>query len=78
VAFASAAPCSISSTGFLDHARAALLARYTAMRSDALDAILDRAGILRYFAEHTGQAVTMPDVEAPPRPELNQPFSAAP
>ena len=78
VGFASGAPALIETTEFLNEARSILLARYNELRSQALDAVLQRAGILRWFADHTGQAGTLPKVETPPRPALNQPFPATP
>ena len=41
-------------TPFLAEARATLLARYAKYRSDALDAVLERAGIRSYFADYAG------------------------
>ena len=51
-----------------------MLARYVALRSDRLDAVLERAGALRYFADFTGQAGEIPEASDPPRPALNRPF----
>lgn len=61
-------------TDFLKEARGVLLARYVELRSDALDAILDRAGILSYFADYADQAGAIPSYEQPPRPSQNDPF----
>ena len=72
--FGSGPRTSIRATDFLKEARAVLLARYRALRSDALDAVLDRAGILRFFADHTGEAGVVPSSDAPPRPRLNRPY----
>jgi hypothetical protein len=47
---------------------------YVALRNADLDAVLDRAGVLPYFAEFTGHATSVPDYTAPPRPKLNRPF----
>lgn len=66
----------IPTTNFLNEARGILLARYLEARGPALDAVLGRAGILRYFAEHTDQATSVPDPRVPPRPADNQPFRA--
>lgn len=66
----------IATTNFLNVARGVLLARYVAARSPALDAVLERAGILRWFADHTDQATAIPDPAPPPRPADNQPFRA--
>src|SRR5678816_359076 len=68
----------IETTPFLTTARGIMLARYVAARSRALDALLERAGILRYFADYTRQATTIPDPTPPPRPSDNQPFRAGP
>ena len=64
----------IGTTEFLRDARGILLARYVALRNADLDAVLDRAGVLPYFAEFTGHATSVPDYTAPPRPKLNRPF----
>lgn len=64
----------VSATPFLREARAILLARYVQHRSDALDAILEGAGILSYFADYVHQAGTLPSYVQPPRPALNRPF----
>jgi glutathione S-transferase len=74
VVFASGQRSAIRATDFLRDARAVLLARYRALRSDALDAILQRAGILQYFAPHLGQAGTVPTFDTPPRPRHNRPY----
>lgn len=79
VRFASgAAPVEIATTGFLNEQRGILLARYVAARTPALDAVLERAGIVRWFADHTDQATAIPDPAPPPRPADNQPFRAGP
>ncbi|HEY8515511.1 MAG TPA: glutathione S-transferase family protein [Candidatus Binatia bacterium] len=67
----------IRATDFLREARGVLLARYVALRSPELDAVLERAGLLRYFADYVGHATTVPDYAAPPRPALNRPFPPA-
>jgi glutathione S-transferase len=72
--FASGQRVVIAVTPFLSEARATLLARYVKCRSDALDAVLARAGILQYFADYVDQAGTLPDCGRPPRPALNRPF----
>ncbi|MDX2165994.1 MAG: hypothetical protein SF182_02990 [Deltaproteobacteria bacterium] len=66
----------IATTNFLNLARGVLLARYVAARTPALDAVLARAGILPYFADHTAQATDIPDPRPLPRPADNQPFRA--
>jgi glutathione S-transferase len=78
VGFESGAPARIDTTAFLTEARSVLLARYLALRSKDLDSVLDAAGILRWFAECTEQAGSIPNAEKPPRPALNQPYPATP
>ena len=72
--FESGQRVSIKPTEFLVDARKTLLARYLADRCEPLDAVLDRAGILPFFADFTDQAGSIPDYSAPPRPALNRPF----
>lgn len=72
--FACGSRVEIAATDFLCASRATLLARYRALRSDALDAVLERAGILPYFADFTDQAKEPAALDAPPRPALNRPF----
>jgi hypothetical protein len=76
VAFADGTRASIATTNFLDEARAILLARYLEARSTRLDAVLERAGILRYFADYADQASAIPDPLQLPRPADNHPFPA--
>lgn len=64
----------IASTPFLDHARGVMLARYAAARSDELDAVLERAGIVRWFADHVDQATEVPSWPSPPQPTENRPY----
>ncbi len=66
----------VRATDFLIEARGILLARYVEHRCAALDAVLERAGILRYFADFVEHASSVPDYAAPPRPRLNRPFPA--
>jgi glutathione S-transferase len=68
----------IATTNFLDVARGTLLAHYVRARTPALDAILERAGILQYFADYTDQATHIGDPATPPRPTDNQPFPSGP
>ncbi|MEW6267906.1 MAG: hypothetical protein AB1689_01245, partial [Thermodesulfobacteriota bacterium] len=75
--FADGTSVRIHATDFLREARGVLLARYVALRSRELDAVLERAGLLRYFADHVGHATAVPDHTAPPRPALNRPFPPA-
>jgi len=72
------AEAQIATTSFLDRARGVLLGRYVAARSAQLDALLDRAGILGYFADYTQQATPAADPAVPPRPADNQPFPSGP
>lgn len=74
LAFAGGDRIEIAITPFLAEARATLLARYVEYRSDALDAVLARAGILSFFADYADHAGTLPNYSAPPRPALNRPF----
>ena len=67
----------VRATEFLREARAVLLARYRAVRNDALDAVLEGCGILSFFADHVNEAGVVPSVEPPPRPRLNRPFPPA-
>jgi glutathione S-transferase len=78
VRFSDATEARIETTPFLTTARGILLARYVAARSRALDAVLEAAGILRYFADYAAQATVVPDPSPPPRPSDNQPFRAGP
>ena len=77
LAFAGGPSVNIRATEFLREARATLLARYVALRSDALDRVLERAGILSYFAAFVAQAGAIPEYEMPPRPALNRPYPPA-
>jgi len=74
LAFADAQHVEIAITPFLAEARATLLGRYVRYRSDALDALLARAGILSYFADYIDGAGQLPDYKEPPRPALNRLF----
>ena len=76
VRFAQGDDAEIATTTFLTTARGILLARYVEARSPALDAVLERAGILRYFADYADQATAVPDPAQAPRPADNQPFRA--
>lgn len=68
----------IQTTNFLNEARGIMLARYVEARTPQLDAVLERADILKYFADHTDQASSIPDPARLPRPADNQPFPAGP
>lgn len=78
VRFVDGSEARIESTNFLDVARGILLARYRAARSAALDEVLERAGLLAFFADQEGRASAIPDPRALPRPADNQPFRAGP
>ena len=67
----------VRATDFLRDARATLLARYLEHRSERLDPVLERAGILPFFADHVAHAGSIPDFRPPPRPALNRPFPPA-
>ena len=73
--FAEGITADISSSPFLDTARGVMLARYVEARNPALDAILERAGVLTYFADHIDQATTIPDVSAASQPTDNRPYA---
>ena len=75
VDFGGGVTAEIASTPFLDHARGVMLARYVAARSSALDEILERAGVLPYFADHVEQATAVPDVSEGAQPSDNRPYS---
>ncbi len=74
VRFASGTSAAITVTPFLREAQALLLGRYVALRSPAVDAILEQAGVLRFFAGQTHQGRPAPSPSEPPRPALNQPY----
>jgi hypothetical protein len=74
IAFTGAPRPLVHATEFLRDARATLLARYLAHRSRALDEVLERAGILSFFADYTGHAGSIPDYQRPPQPALNRPY----
>jgi glutathione S-transferase len=77
VVFRNGARVAVPATDFLRDARATLLARYVASRSERLDAVLARAEILSFFADHVAQAGSIPDFRDPPQPALNRPFPPA-
>ncbi len=77
VVFADGTRSAVRATPFLQDARATLLARYRELRSEPLDAALEAAGALPYFADWVGDAGTVPDYRQPPRPALNRPFPPA-
>lgn len=77
IAFAAGPTAAVRATAFLREARATLLGRYLAARSPRLDAVLERAGIVRFFADHVAEAGPVPDPIPPPRPAENRPFPPA-
>lgn len=74
VVFSDASRVRVGATDFLREARGVLLARYVAARDARLDAVLERAGVLSYFADCAHHATVVPDHRTPPRPKLNRPF----
>jgi glutathione S-transferase len=77
VVFANDTRVPVRATEFLRDARATLLARYAALRSERLDAVLAETGILPFFADHVAEAGSIPDPRELPRPALNRPFPPA-
>lgn len=75
VEFADGVTADITSTPFLETARGVMLARYVEARTPALDAVLERAGILRHFADHVDRATIVPDVASAARPADNRPYA---
>ena len=53
-----------------------MLARYVDARSASLDAILEQAGVVKFFADHVDQATAIPDVAIAARPAQNRPYPA--
>lgn len=78
VVFESGATAEIATTPFLTEARGIMLARYAAARTPELDAVLERAGIVRHYADHVHQATSVPDPRPLPRPGDNRPYPAGP
>lgn len=75
--FGSGTRVAIGATEFLRDARATLLARYVALRCDRVDAVLEQAGVLPYFADWVSAAGSIPDADPLPQPRLNRPFPPA-
>lgn len=65
----------IASTPFLDAARGVLLARYVEARTPQLDGLLERAGVLPFFADAVGRATSIPDVSTASQPTDNRPYA---
>lgn len=65
----------IAASPFLIAARGVMLARYRDARSPGLDAILEGAGVLSYFADYVDQATTVPDVRDHARVADNRPYA---
>ena len=78
IVFANGQRIQTAASTFLKESRRVLLARYVEARSNELDAVLERAGILAYFADFTDQAGEIPDSAKLPRPSDNQPFAPPP
>ncbi|MFD5425952.1 glutathione S-transferase N-terminal domain-containing protein [Streptomyces sp. NPDC127084] len=76
VMFDNGSQADIPTTNFLNEARGIMLARYLEARTPELDAVLERAGILRYYADHIDQATSVPDPVSLPRPTDNRPYPA--
>lgn len=76
VDFGSGVTVEIESSSFLNGARGVMLARYVEARSVELDAILDAAGVLQYFADHVDQASAVPDTSIGAQPTENRPYAA--
>ena len=77
IVFASGTRTAVRATEFLRDARATLLARYIELRCKRLDAVLEQAGIRKFFADYVASAGSIPDYRNPPRPLLNRPFPPA-
>src|SRR5262249_62377183 len=60
VLFEQGARVAVRASDFLRDARAPLLAPYVEPRSRRVDAVLDRAGILPFFAAHVPRAGSIP------------------
>ena len=78
VEFDGGAVAHIKTTDFLTNARGVMLARYVAARTPQLDAILERAGIVRWYADYVDHATSIPDPVPLPRPTDNRPYPAGP
>lgn len=76
VNFANGESVEIATTNFLNIARGQMLARYRELRTDAADEILERAGILSYYADYLDQAGSLPDPTIAPKPGDNRPYPA--
>jgi glutathione S-transferase len=74
VVFTDGTHARVHATDFLREARGVLLARYVAARDARLDAVLERAGVLPYFAAFVQHAGVVPEHRDPPRPRLNRPY----
>jgi len=64
----------ITASAFLQDARGVMLARYIGARLPELDAILEQAGVLSYFADYVNYATTVPDVSERAQPSDNRPY----
>jgi hypothetical protein len=52
-----------------------MLARYVEARTPELDALLERAGVVAYFADYVDQATSVPELKASSRPTDNRPYA---
>jgi len=75
LAFTRGDTVTIAASAFLKDARAVLLARYEAAKSEELEAVLERAGVGEFFAGHSAEASAVPRYAAPPQPQLNRSFA---
>jgi len=64
----------IAATDFLREARGVLLARYAALLCARLDALLEQAGILKWYRGDPGRTGSLPSYSAPLQPLLNRPY----
>jgi len=65
----------VASSAFLDNARGVMLGRYVAAKTPELDAVLEQAGVLHWFADYVDQAIAVPDTRAGAQPQVNRPYS---
>ncbi len=52
-----------------------MLARYLEAQCDAIDGILERAGVLHHFTDKVAQASAVPDVRERSQPIDNRPYA---
>ena len=75
VEFADGTTADIATSPFLTTARGIMLARYVEARSPELDAVLERAGIVSFFADFVDRATSVPDPHPPAQPSDNRPYA---